>query len=68
MNMMINNNEYFEVLNNIKQQIRNAQYRAVLSVNQEQIILYWNIGKAISQNVKYGNRFVNNLARDIKKE
>ncbi|MDD2594828.1 MAG: DUF1016 N-terminal domain-containing protein [Bacteroidales bacterium] len=66
--MMINNNEYFEVLNNIKQQIRNAQYRAVLSVNQEQIILYWNIGKAISQNVKYGNRFVNNLARDIKKE
>jgi predicted nuclease of restriction endonuclease-like (RecB) superfamily len=66
--MLINNNEYFEILNNIKKQIRDAQYRAVLGVNQEQIILFWNIGKTISANVKYGNKFVENLARDIKTE
>src|SRR5574344_1869290 len=66
--MRINNNEYFEVLNNIKQQIRNAQYRAVLSVNQEQIMLYWNIGKIIIANTKYGAKFVENLALDIKAE
>lgn len=56
------------MLNDIKQQIKNAQYRAVLNVNQEQIMLYWNIGKVISENVKYGNKFVENLARDIKTE
>ena len=66
--MLINNSEYFEILNNIKEQIVNAQYRAVLGVNQEQIILYWNIGKTISGNVMYGNKFVENLARDIKSD
>jgi predicted nuclease of restriction endonuclease-like (RecB) superfamily len=66
--MLINNNEYFDILARIKQRIREAQYRAVLGANQEQIILYWNIGKTISINVKYGNKFVENLARDIKAE
>ncbi|WP_291530299.1 PDDEXK nuclease domain-containing protein [Bacteroides sp. UBA939] len=64
--MLINNNEYFEILSDIKKQIREAQYRAVLDINREQIILFWNIGKAISANVKYGNKFVDNLAKDIK--
>jgi predicted nuclease of restriction endonuclease-like (RecB) superfamily len=66
--MLINSNEYFDILARIKQRIREAQYRAVLGANQEQIILYWNIGKTISTNVKYGNKFVENLARDIKAE
>lgn len=56
--MMINNNEYFEVLNNIKQQIRNAQYRAVLSVNQEQIILYWKIDIKIRRNLLKSPPFI----------
>ncbi|MDR1169469.1 MAG: PDDEXK nuclease domain-containing protein [Prevotellaceae bacterium] len=64
--MLINNNEYFEILNNIKKQIRNAQYRAVLGVNQQQILLFWNIGKIIIANTKYGSKFIDNLARDIK--
>lgn len=64
--MLINNNEYFDILNDIKKQIREAQYRTVLEMNREQILLFWNIGKVISANVKYGNKFVENLARDIK--
>jgi predicted nuclease of restriction endonuclease-like (RecB) superfamily len=66
--MLINNSEYFEIVESIKQRIKEAQYRAVLGVNQEQIILFWNIGKTISANVKYGNKFVENLARDIKSD
>jgi len=66
--LLINDKAYFEVLNSIKKQIRDAQYRAVLGVNQQQILLYWNIGKTISANVRYGNKFVENLARDIKTE
>jgi predicted nuclease of restriction endonuclease-like (RecB) superfamily len=60
------NNEYFQVLENIKAQIKSAQYRAVLGVNREQILLFWNIGKIIIENSKYGSGFIENLARDIK--
>jgi len=66
--MLINNNEYFKILENIKSQIHAAQYKAVLGINREQIILYWNIGKIIIENSEYGKSFVENLARDIKLE
>ena len=66
--MLINNSVYFEILEDIKAQIQNAQYRAVLGINREQIILYWNIGKIIIANSEWGNRFIDNLARDIKLE
>ena len=64
--MLINNNDYFQVLESIKAQIQGAQYRAVLGANREQILLFWNIGKIIIENSKYGSGFVENLARDIK--
>jgi predicted nuclease of restriction endonuclease-like (RecB) superfamily len=64
--MLINNAEYFDLLEKIKGQIRTAQYRAVLGVNREEVLLYWNIGKVIIENSKYGSGFIENLARDIK--
>ena len=64
--MLINNNEYFGVLDKIKSSIKEAQYRAVLGANCEQIMLNWNIGKVIIENSKWGNKFIDNLARDIK--
>ena len=66
--MLINNDNYFQVLENIKDQIKKAQYRAVLGMNREQICLFWNIGKIIIENSSYGSRFVENLARDIKSD
>ena len=64
--MLINSNDYFKVLESIKTQIQNAQYKAVLGLNREQIFLYWNIGKVIIENSQYGSGFIENLARDIK--
>ena len=66
--MLINNDSYFQVLADIKARIKNAQYKAVLGANREQIILYWNIGKVIIANSEWGNKFIDNLARDIKLE
>lgn len=66
--MLINSNEYFQALERIKEQILSAQYRAVLGVNREQILLYWNIGKVIIDSSSYGSRFIENLARDVKLE
>jgi predicted nuclease of restriction endonuclease-like (RecB) superfamily len=64
--MLINNDSYFQVLESIKARIQDAQYRAVLGMNREQIILFWNIGRVIIENSKYGSGFIENLAHDIK--
>ncbi len=66
--MLINSNDYFQVLESVKTAIQNAQYKAVLGVNREQIHLFWCIGKVIIENSSYGSGFVENLARDIKSE
>ena len=66
--MLINNDSYFQVLERVKAQIHTAQYKAALGANQEQILLYWNIGKVIIENSEWGNKFIDNLARDIRSE
>lgn len=59
---------YVSVFENIKKQIRMAQYKALLNANREMIYLYWSIGKIIDANSKWGNKFVDNLSKDIKRE
>jgi len=66
--MLINNENYFEILENVKTKIQNAQYKAALGANRELILLYWNIGNVIIENSVWGNKFIDNLARDIKLE
>jgi predicted nuclease of restriction endonuclease-like (RecB) superfamily len=64
--MLINNNEYLSIVDDIKSKIHAAQYRAVVAVNVELITLYWNIGTVINEHSVWGNKFIENLARDIK--
>ncbi|MDR3244061.1 MAG: DUF1016 N-terminal domain-containing protein [Elusimicrobiota bacterium] len=64
--MLLNDNEYLSIVKDIKTRIKNAQLRAVLSANKELILLYWNIGKIINERKSWGNKFIDNLARDIK--
>ena len=66
--MLINDNSYFQALEDVKARILNAQHKALLGVNREQIELFWHIGKVIIENVKYGNKFIENLSRDIKSD
>ena len=66
--MLMNNSEYFSILESVKSQITSAQNKAVMGVNREQIILYWEIGKIIINNAEWGSKFIDNLARDIKLE
>lgn len=60
--------KYKQIFNNIKQEVIKSQYRAMQKVNEELIYMYWNIGKIISDNIKWGNKFVNNLSIDLKNE
>lgn len=64
--MLINNNEYLDIIENIKCEIKNAQYKAAVSVNKELIMLYYNIGKIINEHKTWGNKFIETLAADIR--
>lgn len=64
--MLINDNQYLSVIESIKSEISKAQYNAVLQVNKEMTLLYYHIGKIINVHKAWGNKFIDNLAKDIK--
>ena len=64
--MLINDNEYLDIVETIKLEIKSAQYQAAVSVNRELIMLYYNIGKIINEHKTWGNKFIENLAADIR--
>ena len=66
--MLMNGNEYLTTIESIKTEIKSAQYKAALSVNRELIMLYYHIGKIINEHKTWGNKFIDNLAADIKLE
>jgi hypothetical protein len=62
---------YTTLLADLKARVRAAQLRAVVSVNRELILLYWDIGRIIveAQTTKgYGKQVVERLAVDLQKE
>ena len=59
---------YKEIFENIKQEILKSQYKAMQAVNTEMIYMYWNIGKIILDNTEWGNKFIDNLSIDLKRE
>lgn len=64
--MLINTSEYLETIERIKSEIRVAQYKAAVSVNQELILLYHSIGEVINTHKAWGSKFIDSLAKDIK--
>ena len=64
--MLINSNEYINLVNEIKQQIKSAQYRAALEVNNELVMLYHNIGSEINKHKVWGNKFIDSLSADLR--
>lgn len=62
---------YTAFLRSLKERIQQAQIRAVLAVNQELTLLYWQIGKEIltrQQQEGWGARIIDQLAKDLKRE
>lgn len=60
--MLMNSNEYIEIIETIKSEIIGAQYKAALHVNRELVMLYYHIGKVINEHKTWGNKFIENLA------
>ena len=62
---------YTAFLRSLKERIRQAQIRAALAVNNELIMLYWQIGREIlkrQQEEGWGAKVIERLARDLKAE
>ena len=64
--MLMNATEYLETVEQVKQEIRTAQYRAAVQGNCELLRLYHAIGTVINAHKVWGSKFVENLAADIK--
>ena len=63
--MLMNENEYLKTVEQIKQEISTAQYRAAIQVNCELLRLYHAIGTVINTHEVWGSRFVENLAQTL---
>lgn len=62
---------YGQLLGEIKQHIRSAQYEALRAVNHKLIALYWDIGKSIltrQQGESWGKSVVEQLSKDLQQE
>ena len=64
--MLMNDNEYLEILERVKALIVSARHRAALALNHEVIEAYWRTGAEINQHREWGNRFIENLSRDLR--
>ena len=63
--------DYHQLFAAVKQRVREAQYRALQQVNQQQIQLYWDLGQLIAERQQqhgWGKNVVETLARDLQTE
>lgn len=65
-----NNATYLDLLDGLKQRIRAAQVKAAIAVNQELILLYWQLGREIlarQQAEGWGSKVIERLSQDLKR-
>ncbi|OGU12817.1 MAG: hypothetical protein A2X61_11135 [Ignavibacteria bacterium GWB2_35_12] len=63
--------DYLELLQEVKSKIRNAQIKAVVRVNSELILLYWELGRMIIEKqsfTNWGDGLIEQLSRDLSNE
>lgn len=64
-------NNYIKFISEIKQQIIQSRYNAAKLVNKEQLVLYFNTGRALSAKVKaenWGENVLEKLAADLQQQ
>lgn len=66
--MLMNQTDYLATIQEIKAEIKKAQYKATVKVNNELLLLYYHIGQAINRHKVWGNKFIENLSGDLRLE
>ena len=60
--------DFKEIIQNIKQEIRKTQYKVAIESNISLISMYFRLGKILNDNYEYGNKFIDEVSRDLKME
>lgn len=55
-----------EITNNIKNAITKTQLEIMTDANKKLVNLYYNIGKVLEENSNWGNKFIDNVAIELK--
>ena len=58
--------EFKNVVNNIKEEIKTTQIKTAFEVNKNLIMLYFRLGKILDDNFVYGNKFIDDVAKELK--
>ena len=58
--------DYFNDLNKIKETIKQNQNKAMIYVNSQMILTYYEIGTIINKRKTWGSKYIQNLANDLK--
>ncbi|MBX9782182.1 MAG: PDDEXK nuclease domain-containing protein [Chitinophagaceae bacterium] len=69
MDLFSNNKEYKNWITNLKAVIKQRQLKAAVAVNSQLILLYWELGKQITEKQelsKWGSGFIEQLSKDLK--
>ena len=69
--LISNSKSYQDLLARLKSQIRTAQVRAAVAVNQELVLLYWGIGNEILTRQRedgWGAQVIERVAKDLRLE
>lgn len=61
-------NDFKEIVLDIKNEIKISQTKVMLEVNKNLIMLYFRLGKIISENSEYGKSFIKNVSTKLKLE
>lgn len=59
-------NNLKNIINQVKNQITNTQIEIFQNANKSLLRLYYNIGRIINENSKWGNKFIDELAIELK--
>ena len=60
--------EFKNIVNSIKNEIKTTQVKVSIVANTNLINLYFRLGKILNDNYKYGNKFIDDISRELKLE
>ncbi len=63
--------QYIQFIQELKQNIINSRYTAARLVNKEQLVLYYHIGKSLSEKIikeKWGTKVIEQIAADLQQQ
>ena len=68
---IVKKSDYRDWLRDLKRQIKIGQVKAAISVNSQMIMLYWDLGRQITEKqetAKWGSGFIEQLSKDLREE